>query len=266
MKLRRDRILIWGGATLLAVVSTACEDKSSGTLPVTGNVPVRPTPAVGQAMVSGTIVGDDGRPVGGATVKIAENDEMATSDAAGVYQILVPSDSTITMVAAAPGFTSTFRESILVAANATVTGFDFLLVSPATLMTYNTMGAPGQESTRGVMAVRLHSMDPACQPAGATVTVWPPLAAKVIYSQPAAAAGGIDRPDPTLTSVAAGANVQFWLAGVMPPGNLLRIQVQQPGCQLGASSPSLDGLLYPGERHVVAGALTEADLFLGRTP
>jgi hypothetical protein len=256
----------WGGATLLlVVVSIGCDDKNTGTLPVTGNVPARPTPAVGQAMVSGTVVGDDGQPVAGATVKVAEIDGMAMTDSAGVYQLIVPSDSTITMVAAAPGFASTFRESVLVAANASVTGFDFVLVSPAALMTYNTMGAPGQESTRGVMAVRVHSMDPACDVAGATVSVWPPLAAKVVYSQPAAA-GALDQPDPALTGVAAGTGVQFWLAGVMPPANLLRIQVQQPGCQPVASSPSLDGLLYPGERHVVAGALTEADLFLGGTP
>jgi hypothetical protein len=44
------------------------------------------------------------------------------------------------------------------------------------------------------------------------------------------------------------------------------ISVQQIGCQVIAGSPSMNGLVFPGQRHVFAQSLTETDLFLAGAP
>jgi Carboxypeptidase regulatory-like domain len=251
---------------LMAPVAVGCGDqRSPGTLPVTAvNPPAMPMPVVGQAMVAGRVVGVDGRGIAGATILIAETDATTTSDADGAYQLSVPSDSTVTLVATGAGLASTFRESVIVASQAVVTGFDFLLLLPDKVTAINALGVPGQEATRGVMAVRLHSMDPACLTEGAEVSVWPPLATTVVYSRPNPS-GTFDEPDPDLTAVLPGARIDLWMVGTVPPGNGLVISVHKAGCSLLNQSPSIGGVVFSGQRHVLSQSITEADLFLGRS-
>jgi Carboxypeptidase regulatory-like domain len=220
----------------------------------------------GQASLGGHVLDGSGRGVQGAMVKIAETDGVATSDASGAYQVAVPSDSTVTLTATAMGMASTFRESVVLASGSTVSDFDILLLSTAEMTAVNMLGQPTltamQAATRGTVAIRLHTMSATCMAAGARVTVFPTTAATVLYSAPAGTAGGLDMPDPTLQAVQAGTTIAVWLATALPPGNMLRIDVQKDGCQLMPQSPSLGGLMYPGLRSIAATALTEADLFL----
>jgi hypothetical protein len=123
------------------------------------------------------------------------------------------------------------------------------------------MAATDQVATRGLITLHLHSLSPTCAVAGAKVSVWPPLAAKVLYARPSTT-GAVDEPDPTLDAVQGGGRVDVWLAGAIPPGNMFRISVEQPGCALAAAAPSVDGLQLTGLRHVDAQAFSEADLFL----
>ena len=44
------------------------------------------------------------------------------------------------------------------------------------------------------------------------------------------------------------------------------LDVVQAGCKVTDPSPSMQGLTFPGQRHVAAQSLTEADLFLGAGP
>ncbi len=74
------------------------------------------------------------------------------------------------------------------------------------------------------------------------------------------------RPDPQVAHVQANADVALWLAAVWPPGNGLTFDVQQAGCRLRDESPSMNGLTFPGQRHVAPQAMTEVDLFLEVTP
>jgi hypothetical protein len=252
----------------VALTGAACSNQGVvGTLPVLvdDSTPSMPMPSVSQAALSGHVRGADGVGVAGATIEVAETDGTATTDEAGAYRIVVPSNSTVTLMATAKGMAPTFRESIVVAAQADVADFDFLALPAAQITAINTLGAPGQEATRGIMAVRLHSLDPACVADGAQVAVWPPMAAKVIYGSPDAS-GGLARPDPQLVGVQPNADVAVWLAAVWPPGNGLTFTVAQPGCTLMADSPSMSGLTFPGQRHVAPQAMTQVDLFLGGTP
>jgi Carboxypeptidase regulatory-like domain len=225
------------------------------------SLPPMPTPMPGEASVSGKVLDADGTAVSGATIKVAETDRTATSDATGVYQMMVPSDSTVTLVTSAPGFAPTFRESVLIASQAMVTGFDVLVLPLATIARMNALGAPDQTATRGLVAVRLHSLNDACLTAGAHVSVWPPKAATVIYSSPNPS-GGLDEADPSLDSVQAGGHVDLWLSAAFPPGNMLLITVEQAGCQLLTPSPSMAGVIFPGSRRIDVQSLTQADLFL----
>jgi Carboxypeptidase regulatory-like domain len=228
----------------------------------------------GQASLTGRVLDSSGHGVSGATITIAETEDVATSDVDGVYRLTPISDSTLTLVTRAPGFAPTFRESVILAANATVDGFDVLLLPADELTAINTMGAPGQEATRGVMAVRLRSMDARCVLDGARVTVWPPMAAKVVYSRPGVAGTPEqpappeqpDVPDPTLQAVQPGAQIDLWLAAAMPPGNMLILGVEQEGCRLMTPAPSMAGLTMPGLRAVAAQSLTQAELFLEGAP
>lgn len=257
-------------ATCAAIVSgLACSNENVSTLPVSvaDPLPAMPAPRLGSATLAGHVRDADGAPVAGATVQVTETDGRTTTDAAGAYRFDVPSDSTVTLAVRAPNMALTFTESMVLASGATVNGVDFALLAPDRVTATNALAAPGQEATRGLMAVRLHSLDPACSVAGAVVSVWPSRAATVVYAA-AGATAAMPAPDPALTSVQDGADshVAAWLAGTMPPGNDLKLEVEREGCRLAAASPSLDGLTYSGQRHVAAGAVTLADLFLEATP
>lgn len=248
----------------LLVSLAGCGDAASRT--AGAGVPTTPVLVVGEALVSGRVVGADGMGVPGATVLVAETDAKVTADDGGAYRIQVPSDSTVTLMASATGLAPTFRESVTVASQAMIDGFDFRLLPLDRITAANALGSPGQESTRGLMAVRLHALDAACVLAGARLSVWPPQTAKVVYSRPTATAGAMDTPDPVVDGVQPETTISAWLTAVVPPGNGITIGVEQPGCKVMTPSPSLGGLLFPGLRHVAVQSLTEVDLFLGRAP
>jgi hypothetical protein len=249
------------------IIVGGCSNNAVGTLPVVvdDSIPGMPSPRVGQAALSGHVRDADGHGVAGAALELAETDATATTSADGAYRLEVPSDSTVTIVATATGMAPTFRESVVIAAQATIADFDFVLLAPDRVAAINALAAPGQEPTRGIMAVRLHSLDPACVTAGAQLAVWPPSAAKVVYGGPSAS-GGLAMPDPGVTAVQAGVDVDLWLAGAYPPGNGLAFTIEQAGCRLMGASPSLGGLTFPGLRHVAAQSMTQVDLFLEATP
>jgi hypothetical protein len=250
------------GVALAGLATAGCgaEKPIAGSPVHMGDVPVTPVGMAGKAQVSGLVRDGAGIAIGGATIKVAETETSTTSDASGAYSLMVPADSTLTFVTTAMGFATTFRASIILAEGAKATGFDVMLLSAADVARLNALGPADQADTRGVVAVRLHSMNPACVTAGARVSVWPPLAATVAYGRPSAM-GGQDEIDPTLSGVEAGARVDAWLAGAIPPGNMFQIRVDQTGCTL-AEPPSQGGLLLTGGRRVDAKALTEIDLFL----
>jgi hypothetical protein len=226
-------------------------------------LPPMPTPIAGQASIAGTVVDGDGKPIAGATIKVAETDATATADESGAYQMMVPSDSTLTLVAAAAGFATTYHDAIALASAATVTQLDLFMLPTSKIAGMNGLGAAGTNATAalGVVALRLHSVGADCVITGAHVSVMPAKAATVLYSLPGAA-GGLDEPDITMTSVQDGTKVAAWLVGTLPPGNMLQIAVDQPGCHMLAQSPSMSGLQHLGVRRVDAQALTVADLFL----
>jgi hypothetical protein len=255
-------------AAVAALAAGACgQQKPLGSQSVDlSTIPMMPKPVVGQATLGGHVLDADGPPVAGASVAFAEIDGSSSpTDAAGAYAVTVPSDSTLTLFASAAGFATTSRESIMLAAGSDVRGFDVMMLAPTDVTTMSALGGPDPMGTRGLVAVRLHSIDPSCVPDGGHVTVWPPEAAVVFYSRPSAT-GGLDAPDPTLDSVQPGAQIPAWLVSAQPPGNFLTIGFDGPGCALMAQSPSNGGLLFPGLRHVMAQALTTMDLFLTVTP
>jgi hypothetical protein len=251
------------GVALASLLAGACGNSK----PVAGSpaemsvVPMTPVPMPGHASVSGVVRDGAGTSVAGATIRIAETDATTMTDEAGTYTFMVPADSTLTFVTTAPGFAASFHESIVLADGATTAGFDVMLLPTADVARIDALGAADQAATRGLMAVRLHSMNPACVTAGARVTVWPPLAATVVYSRPSGT-GDVDQPDPSLTNVQSGAHVDLWLVGAIPPGNMFGINVEQAGCATADQAPSLGGLQLTGLRHVDVQSLSEVDVFL----
>lgn len=227
------------------------------------SLPSMPMPMAGQASIAGGVVDTDGNPIAGATIKVAETDATATTDDTGAYQMMVPSNSTLTLVASAAGFATTYHDAVLLASEAMVTQFDLFMLPASAIANMNSLGgtAATAATTLGVVALRIHSLAAGCNVAGALVSVGPAKVATVLYSRPSAT-GGMDEPDVTMTSVQADAKVAAWLVGAVPPGNMLPIAVDQPGCHLLAQSPSMNGLQYLGLRRVDAQALTVADLFL----
>jgi hypothetical protein len=225
-----------------------------------GGVPTMPMPMPGQAMLAGVVRDATGAAVAGATLRIAETDATATSDATGAYSITVPSDSTVTVVASATGFAKTYEESVTLTDGTAATGFDVRLLAPADVTAKSALAGVATPDKLGVWAVRLSSSGTGCSVAGATLAIWPPDAGTIVYSQPGTG-GALDQPDSTLQAVQAGTDVAAWLVAVVPPGNMLSLTVTQSGCQL-ATAPSAGGMLFTGGLRADAGALTEARLFL----
>ncbi len=227
------------------------------------SLPSMPTPTPGHASLSGVVVDADGNPIVGANVKVAETDAIVSTDDSGTYQMMVPSDSTLTLVASATGFGNTYHDAIVLASEAEITQLDLLMLPTSKIAGMNALGGTGATAaaTLGVVAVRIHSLGAECSTAGAHLSVSPSKAATLFYSRPSTT-GGLDEPDATMSSVQVDAGVAAWLVGVLPPGNMLQFTVDQPGCQLLAQSPSMNGLQYVGLRRVDAQALTVAGLFL----
>jgi hypothetical protein len=245
----------WSLCAIVALTTMGCVLDGH---PRPSSVPVMPMPTPGTASLSGHVVDVDGRGVAGATLKVAETDATATTDPQGRYDLPVLSDSTLTLVTSAGGFATTYREPIMLASQSTVTGFDVLLLSMDKVTAYNALGPLG---SRGVMALRLHSMSPTCVTAGARISIWPPKAGTVVYSRPAST-GALDEPDPLLTQVQPGARVSAWLVGAISPGNSLLVTVQQSGCHVMTQPPSIGGAISVGMGHVDTQVFTEMDLFL----
>jgi hypothetical protein len=257
---------IWWTVTtsvLLAGALTACESTQSGgggTVDI-GFIPVMPTPMVNQALLAGRVLDENEQPVAGATVLAAETDAAVPVDIEGRYQLLVPADSTLTLVVSAPGFAKTYSESVVLAAHSMISDFDLILLSTDRFNAINGLDGAAQPATLGVMAIRLHSLSTGCTLAGAQLSIWPPQAGAIVYAA-SSPTGGLDQPDPALTGVQEGARISAWLVGALPPGNMLLIGVNQAGCALLKESPSLKGMVFPGSRRVDAQALSQADLFL----
>jgi len=246
----------------LSTLIMGCTDGVNGSSPIDVlSIPTMPMPMPGQATLAGVVRDGDGHGIAGATIKLAETDGVATADATGAYQMMVPSDSTLTLVTSAMGFATTYRESIILATQSMASGFDLLLLPATTVSQVNALGPPNTAAARGLMAIRLHSMNPACATPGAHVAVWPPLGATVVYSRPSVT-GGLDEPDSMMDGVQPGAHIDLWLTGIIVSSNLLRITVEQAGCQLMDQGPSVGGLILTGQRRVDVQALTEGDLFL----
>ena len=223
------------------------------------SIPKRPTPMPGNASLTGRVRDASGAGVAGAVVKVAETDVTATADANGDYYLAVPSDSTLTLSTTAAGFAPSHRESIVLASQAMVSAFDILALPVDTVSRLGALAAPNQVATRGLMAIRLHSLNPTCTLAGAQVSVWPPQAATVMYSR--LNPDGLQEPDAIVPAVQVGTGIGVWLVGVIPPGNMLQINVKQGGCQQLMGSPSMGGVVFSGLRRVDVQALTEADVF-----
>lgn len=258
-----------GSATLAVVMGaaltlSACGNEKGTNTPMNGDTtpPSMPTPTPGQALLAGHVRDVSGTAVAGATVKVTETGGTTTTDADGAYSLAVPSNSSVTLLVTATNFAKSYRESVMLADAAQVSGFDLFVIAPAEVTAQNAAAVGDKADTRGLMAIRLHSMGSGCALAGAHVAVWPPLAATVMYSRPTTVTGGMDLPDAAMDGVQDGATVHAWLVGAVPPANMLQLSVEQPGCSLMDQSPSFEGLMFPGERWVEAQALTEADLFL----
>jgi hypothetical protein len=242
------------------VAPLACGSDRALTASPDSGVPTMPTPMPGQATLAGVVRDATGAPVAGATLRIAETDVTATSDATGAYSIAVPSESTVTVVASADGFAKTYEESVTLTDGTAASGFDVRLLAPTDVTGKSALAGAATPDKLGVMAVRLQSSAAGCSLAGATLAVYPPDAAKVVYSQPGSG-GALDQADATLSSVQAGTDVSAWLVAVIPPGNMLELTVTQAGCQA-APAPSAGGMSFTGGLRADASALTEARLFL----
>jgi hypothetical protein len=226
-----------------------------------GFVPVMPMPMPGQATLAGHVTDSAGNPIVGATVVIAETDGNAVTDAGGAYSMTVPSDSTLTVKATATNFAPAYRGSIMLAAQTALDTFDVTMLTPTEVAADNALiTSVTTPATRGLVALRLHSVNAACSLAGAHLAVSPPDAATVVYAQPSTT-GGMDQPDLTVDGVQDGASIGVWLVDAFPPASWVTISISQPGCALMASSPSMNGMMFTGAWRADAAAFTEADLF-----
>ena len=251
----------------LALGTAACGGTQASSEGVGSQIPpavVNPMPA--SASLSGRVHRADGSPVAGASVLIAETDGSVSTGDDGTYSVSVPSESTVTLVASAPGMAPTYRQPVQLTAQASGMGLDILMLSTDEVATLAALSPTNRATTGGVIATRLHALVPSCAPAGATIAVRPPQAAQVVYGH-SAVADAVSSPDPALTSVQVGdGDVAGWLVGAVPPGSEIDIAVARDGCRVAVPAPSLGGLTYESGMRVDALALTEMDLFLEEAP
>lgn len=264
---RAERLTVGLTVSALAWFAGCNSDNQAPAMPPPGNsgLPSMPMPMPGQATLAGHVVDSAGNGVAGAVITVAETDGSATTDAAGAYGLMVPSDSTLTLKTTATGFASSFRGSLVVADQSASTGVDIVMMTPAEVTGANALGGVAQPETRGLIGLRLHSVSDACTLTGAHVSVFPPDAAKVVYARPGAM-GALDTPDTSVDGVQGGVAIAAWLVDAMPPANMLMISVDHPACALMSSPPSTNGVVFTGALRADANALTVGDLFFDQQP
>jgi hypothetical protein len=217
-----------------------------------------PDMATGMATLSGTVVGADGAPVAGATVKVRETGTMAVSGPDGSYSVVVPGDTSVRLEVTSMGNATTLSGVVLVPGSNTSMGYQLLVLPQARVDAINMAGGGVPKST-GVVALRVGSVSGRCHQDGATATFTPSYAGKLLY---AAAGTGVTDPDPNGSAIPADVKISAWLTSVTPPSVYDRVTVSKADCPAAPLPAKVDGRVFSGLFSVQPQGLTLLDVFM----
>lgn len=192
--------------------------------------PQTPVVTVGKATISGRVLDLSNLPVRDMRVTCAESDATMVTSADGRYSLTVPADTAITLRAVPVdplNVSNVFKDvtfgPLQLSNRAALEGIDLLSVPGSTIGGLNAIA--GADELRGVLAVKIISLNGRCTPEGGTVEMAQTTTARAVYNLP-----NSSQPDRNLTSIQPNTNPQAWLTGVAP-GTWTTVTFNKPGCR-----------------------------------
>ena len=209
-----------GRLFLAILLISACSFRPS-------EAPVTPAVVVGTATVSGRVLDLSRIPVPQMRVTCAENDASVVTGLDGKWSLEVPADTSITIRAVPVDILNVFKDvtfgPLQLSNRAKVEDVELLSVPGSTIGGLNAIA--GADEIRGVLAVKVISLNGMCTPEGGTLSLEQTSTARAIYNLP-----NTNQPERNLTQIQLNTAPHAWLSGIAP-GTYSAVKFTKPGCR-----------------------------------
>ncbi len=204
---------------IVAVLISGCGFRASDT-------PTNPTIVIGTATVSGRVVDLSHIPVAQMRVTCAESDASMVTGADGRWALEVPSDTSITLRAVPMDPLNVYKDvsfgPMQLSNRTTLADIELLSVPGSTIGALNAIA--GADEIRGVLAVKVISLNGKCSPDDGIVELLQTSTARAVYNL-----ANTSQPDRNLSKMQPNTHPQAWLSGIAP-GTYHAVKFTKPGC------------------------------------
>ena len=220
--------------------------------------PVSPVVVVGKATLSGRVLDLSNIPVANMRVTCSESDASVITGPDGTWALQVPADTTITLRAVPVDPASVYKDvtfgPLQLSNKAVVENVELLSVPGSTIGGLNAIA--GGDENRGVLAVKVVSIDGKCTPDEGTIELVQTSTARAIYNLP-----NTSQPDRKLSNMQPNTHPQAWLSGIAP-GTYNAVKFTKPGCTQLPYPVAYQKVSWLGGFRVQARALSQITVFI----
>lgn len=221
-------------------------------------VPSSPHVVVGKATLSGRVLDLSDIPVAQMRVTCPENDASMVTGEDGKWTLEVPSDTSITLRAVPLNPLNVYKDvtfgPLQLSNRAKVEDLELLSVPGSTVGALNAIA--GSDEVRGVLAVKVISVNGKCTPDDGTIELEQTNTARAIYNLP-----NTSQPDRNLATMQPNTHPQAWLSGIAP-GTYHSVKFIKPGCRQLSYPVAYQKVSWLGGFRLQAKALTQIVVFI----
>ena len=236
---------------LIVLFISACSFRPS-------EVPSTPFIVVGIATVSGRVLDLSNIPVANMRVTCSENDASVVTGDDGKWTLVVPADTSITLRSVPVDPLNVYKDSSFgpfqLSNRARLEDVELLSVPGSTIGGLNAIA--GGDEIRGVLAVKVISINGKCTPDDGTIELVQTTTARAVYNLP-----NTSQPDRNLSKMQPNTHPQAWLSGIAP-GTYQAVKFTKPGCTQLPYPVAYQKVSWLGGFRLQAKALTQIVVFI----
>lgn len=221
--------------------------------------PITPVKVVvGKATLSGKVLDLSNLPVPDMRVTCAESDASMVTGPDGKWTLEVPADTSITIRAVPVDPLNVFKDvtfgPLQMSNRSRLDNVELLSIPGSTIGGLNAIA--GADEIRGVLAVRIISLNGKCTPDDGTIELEQTSTARAVYNLP-----NTSQPDRNLSKMQPNTHPQGWLSGIAP-GTYHAIKFTKPGCRQLPYPVAHQKISWLGGFRVQTRALTQVTVFI----
>ncbi len=236
---------------LLSLLLAGCSVRPS-------EAPTSPKVTVGTATVSGRVLDLSNLPVPQMRVTCPESDASMVTGDDGRWTLEVPADTSITLRAVAVDPLNVFKDvtfgPLQLSNRARLEDVELLSVPGSTIGGLNAIA--GGDEARGVLAVRVVSVNGKCTPDDGTIELVQTSTARAVYNLP-----NSSQPERNLLKMQPNTRPQAWLSGIAP-GTYQTVRFTKPGCRQLPYPVAYRQVSWLGGFRLQAKALSQITVFI----